>query len=96
MFRNEGSFVEGLLVEANTDTKKNFIQHFNLPLLLERTLTEYYVDNLEIKQIAYNHRVDERTVKRWKKAALETAEVHFKHSLLCHFNDTSKPLTDRC
>lgn len=94
MFRNERSFIESLLVEGNTNTKKNFIQHFNLPLLLERTLTEYYVDDLEIKQIAYNHGVDDRTVKRWKKAALETAEVHFKHSLLCHFNDTSRPLTD--
>lgn len=94
MFRNEGSFVEGLLVEANTDTKKNFIQHFNLPLLLERTLTEYYVEGLKIKQIAGRHSTDDRQVKRWKKAALELAEVHFRNSLLCHFNVTSQPLTD--
>lgn len=94
MFRNERSFIESLLIESNTDTKKNFIKHFNLPLLLERTLTEYFVEELKIKQIAGRHSVDVRQVKRWKKAALELAEVHFRNSLLCHFNVTSLPLTD--
>lgn len=92
MFRNEKCFIESLLVESNIDTKRNFIKRFNLPLLLERTLTEYYVDGLKIKQIAYNHSVDERTVKSWKATALEKAEEHFKHFLLVHFNTTSGSL----
>lgn len=94
MLRDARSFVESLLMEANTTTIKNAIKAFNLPLLLERTLTEVYVEGLEIKQIADRHCVDDRTVKRWKKAAIDTAEIHFKNYMLCHFNATSEPLTD--
>ena len=94
MLKEARNFVEGLLEEANATTIKNAIRVFNLPVLLERTLTEIYIDGLEIKQIAGNHHVDERTVKRWKKAAIDTAEIHFKNYMLCHFNVTSEPLTD--
>lgn len=94
MLKEARNFVESLLSEANTTTIKNAIRVFNLPVLLERTLTEFYVEGLEIKQIAYRHNVDERTVKRWKKAAIDTAEIHFKNYMLCHFNDTLEPLTD--
>ena len=94
MVREARSFVESLLEEGNTTTIKNALKAFNLPLLLERTLTEVYVEGLEIKQIADRHCVDDRTVKRWKKAAIDTAEIHFKNYMLCHFNATSEPLTD--
>lgn len=95
MLKEARSFVEGLLEEANATTIKNAIKVFNLPVLLERTLTEIYVEGLEIKQIAGRYNVDDRTVKRWKKAAIDTAEIHFKNYMLCHFNVTSEPLTDR-
>jgi DNA-binding NarL/FixJ family response regulator len=94
MLKEARSFVESLLEESNTNTIKNALRAFNLPLLLERTLTEIYVEGLEIKQIAGRYNVDERTVKRWKKAAIDTAEVHFKNYMLCHFNVPSEPLTD--
>jgi DNA-directed RNA polymerase specialized sigma24 family protein len=94
MLKEARSFVESLLEESNTNTIKNALRAFNLPLLLERTLTEIYVEGLEIKQIAAKHNVDERTVKRWKKAAIDTAEIHFKNYMLCHFNVPSQPLTD--
>lgn len=94
MLKEARNFVESLLEEANATTIKNAIRVFNLPILLERTLTEIYIDGLEIKQIAGKHNVDERTVKRWKKAAIDTAEIHFKNYMLCHFNVTSEPLTD--
>jgi DNA-directed RNA polymerase specialized sigma24 family protein len=94
MLKEARSFVESLLEESNTNTIKNALRAFNLPLLLERTLTEVYVEGLEIKQIAAKHNVDERTVKRWKKAAIDTAEIHFKNYMLCHFNVPSQPLTD--
>lgn len=94
MLKEARSFVESLLEESNTNTIKNALRAFNLPVLLERTLTEVYVEGLEIKQIAARYNVDERTVKRWKKAAIDTAEVHFKNYMLCHFNVPSQPLTD--
>jgi DNA-binding NarL/FixJ family response regulator len=94
MLKEARSFVESLLEESNTNTIKNALRAFNLPLLLERTLTEIYVEGLEIKQIAGRYNVDERTVKRWKKAAIDTAEVHFKNYMLCHFNVPSEPLTN--
>lgn len=94
MLREARNFVESLLSEANTSTIKNAIRVFNLPVLLERTLTEIYVEGLGVKQIADRHSVDDRTVKRWKKAAIDTAEIHFKNYMLCHFNDTSEPLPD--
>lgn len=94
MLKEVKNFVESLLLEANTATIKNAIRAFNLPVLLERTLTETYVEGLSIKQIAGRHRVDDRTVKRWKKAAIDTAEIHFKNYMLCHFNVPSEPLTD--
>lgn len=94
MIKEARSFVESLLEESNTNTIKNALRAFNLPVLLERTLTEIYVEGLEIKQIAGRYNVDERTVKRWKKAAIDTAEVHFKNYMLCHFNVPSEPLTD--
>jgi DNA-directed RNA polymerase specialized sigma24 family protein len=94
MIKEARSFVESLLEESNTNTIKNALRAFNLPVLLERTLTEIYVEGLEIKQIAAKHNVDERTVKRWKKAAIDTAEIHFKNYMLCHFNVPSQPLTD--
>ena len=94
MLKEARSFVESLLEESNTNTIKNALRAFNLPVLLERTLTEVYVEGLEIKQIAARYNVDDRTVKRWKKAALDTAEIHFKNYMLCHFNVTSEPLTD--
>jgi DNA-directed RNA polymerase specialized sigma24 family protein len=94
MLKEARSFVESLLEESNTNTIKNALRAFNLPVLLERTLTEVYVEGLEIKQIAARYNVDDRTVKRWKKAAIDTAEVHFKNYMLCHFNVPSQPLTD--
>ena len=94
MLKEARNFVEGLLEEANTATIKNAIRVFNLPVLLERTLTEIYVEGLEIKQIAGRYSVDERTVKRWKKAAIDTAEIHFKNYMLCHFNVPTEPLTN--
>ena len=94
MLKEARSFVESLLEESNTNTIKNALRAFNLPVLLERTLTEVYVEGLEIKQIAAKHNVDERTVKRWKKAAIDTAEIHFKNYMLCHFNVPSEPLTN--
>ena len=94
MLKEARSFVESLLEESNTNTIKNALRAFNLPVLLERTLTEIYVEGLEIKQIAGRYNVDDRTVKRWKKAAIDTAEVHFKNYMLCHFNVPSEPLTD--
>ena len=94
MLKEARNFVESLLSEANTTTIKNALKAFNLPVLLERTLTEVYVEGLEIKQIAAKHNVDERTVKRWKKAAIDTAEIHFKNYMLCHFNVPSEPLTN--
>lgn len=94
MLKEARNFVESLLSEANTTTIKNALKAFNLPVLLERTLTEVYVEGLEIKQIAARHNVDDRTVKRWKKAAIDTAEIHFKNYMLCHFNVPSEPLTD--
>jgi hypothetical protein len=95
MLREARNFVESLLIEGNTTTITNAIRVFNLPVLLERTLTEIYIEGLEIKQIAVKHHVDDRTVKRWKKAAIDTAEVHFKNYMLCHFNATTGPLTDK-
>lgn len=94
MLKEARSFVESLLEESNTNTIKNALRAFNLPVLLERTLTEVYVEGLEIKQIAAKHNVDARTVKRWKKAAIDTAEIHFKNYMLCHFNVPSEPLTN--
>lgn len=94
MLKEARSFVESLLEESNTNTIKNALRAFNLPVLLERTLTEVYVEGLEIKQIAARYKVDDRTVKRWKKAAIDTAEIHFKNYMLCHFNVPSEPLTD--
>lgn len=94
MLKETRNFVESLLTEGNRATVRNAIRVFNLPVLLERTLTEIFVEGLEIKQIADRHHVDDRTVKRWKKAAIDTAEVHFKNYMLCHFNVTSEPLTD--
>ena len=94
MLKEARSFVESLLEESNTNTIKNALRAFNLPVLLERTLTEVYVEGLEIKQIAARYNVDDRTVKRWKKAAIDTAEIHFKNYMLCHFNAPSQPLTD--
>lgn len=94
MLKEARSFVESLLEESNTNTIKNALKAFNLPVLLERTLTEVYVEGLEIKQIAARYNVDDRTVKRWKKAAIDTAEVHFKNYMLCHFNVPSEPLTN--
>ena len=94
MLKEARNFVESLLTEGNQTTVKNAIRVFNLPVLLERTLTEIFVEGLEIKQIADRHHVDDRTVKRWKKAAIDTAEIHFKNYMLCHFNVTSEPLTD--
>ena len=94
MLKEARSFVESLLEESNTNTIKNALRAFNLPVLLERTLTEVYVEGLEIKQIAARYNVDDRTVKRWKKAAIDTAEIHFKNYMLCHFNAPSEPLTD--
>lgn len=94
MIKEARSFVESLLEESNTNTIKNALRAFNLPVLLERTLTEVYIEGLEIKQIAARYNVDDRTVKRWKKAAIDTAEVHFRNYMLCHFNVPSQPLTD--
>ena len=94
MLKEARSFVESLLEESNTNTIKNALRAFNLPVLLERTLTEIYVEGLEIKQIAGRYNVDDRTVKRWKKAAIDTAEIHFKNYMLCHFNVPSEPLTN--
>lgn len=92
MLGSEKSFIEGLLEECNNTTRYNVIKYLNLPELLERTLIDYYIEDLQIKQIAYKYNVDDRTVKRWKKSAIELATKHFKQSMLCHFNDTSVSL----
>ena len=94
MFRNDKSFVESLSLESNKETRQACIRYFDLPVLLERTLIEYFVEDLEIKQIADKHGADDRTVKRWKKAAIEIASEHLKQNLRCHFNVPSAPLTD--
>lgn len=92
MLGNKRNFIECLLEECNNDTRYNVIKYLNLPTVLERTLIDYYIEDLEIKQIAFKYNVDDRTVKRWKKSAIELATEHFKQSMLCHFNSTSLSL----
>ena len=82
MFRNERKFIKELLTESDKETIKALIASFKLPLLLSKTLTELYVDGLEIKQIAYNNNVDDRTIKRYHAKALDLCEERAKAKLL--------------
>lgn len=82
MFRNERKFIKELLTESDKDTVTRLIDSFKLPVLLRRTLIEMYVDDLEIKQIAFNRNVDERTVKRQHAKALDLCEERAKARLL--------------
>lgn len=88
MLKSERSFIESVLSESNSSTRENFIKYCNLPFIFERTLLEYYVEGIIIKEIAARHYVDDRTAKRWKKDALNLAEEHFKSNIRCHFNTT--------
>ena len=94
MFRNDRTFIKGLLTESSAETVAGLIKYFNLPILLERTLTELYVEGLEIKEIAYNHTIDERTVKRYHAKALDLAEARIKMSLKSHFSTITEPTSD--
>lgn len=82
MFRNERKFIKELLTESDKDTVTRLIDSFKLPVLLRRTLIEMYVDDLEIKQIAFDRNVDERTVKRQHAKALDLCEERAKARLL--------------
>lgn len=82
MFRNERKFIKELLTESDKDTVTRLIDSFKLPLLLRRTLIEMYVDGLEIKQIAFNRNVDDRTIKRQHAKALDLCEERAKARLL--------------
>lgn len=81
MFGSELDFIDGLLTDSSVETTVAIIKDFDLPVLLERTLTETYVKGLEIKEIAHLHNVDDRTVKRWKKEALKSAVYRTKEKL---------------
>lgn len=82
MFRNERKFIKELLTESDKDTVTQLIDSFKLPVLLRRTLIEMYVDGLEIKQIAFDRNVDERTIKRQHAKALDLCEERAKARLL--------------
>lgn len=82
MFRNERKFIKELLTESDKDTVTRLIDSFKLPVLLRRTLIEMYVDGLEIKQIAFDRNVDERTIKRQHAKALDLCEERAKARLL--------------
>lgn len=82
MFRNERKFIKELLTESDKDTVTRLIDSFKLPVLLRRTLIEMYVDGLEIKQIAFDRNVDERTIKRQHAKALDLCEERVKARLL--------------
>lgn len=82
MFRNERKFIKELLTESDKDTVIRLIDSFKLPLLLRRTLIEMYVDGLEIKQIAFDRCVDDRTIKRQHAKALDLCEERAKARLL--------------
>lgn len=66
MFKTDRTFIKGLLTESSKETVSSLIKYFDLPILLERTLTELYVEGLCIKEIA-----DERTIKRYHTKALD-------------------------
>lgn len=82
MFRNERKFIKELLTESDKETIKSLIDSFKLPVLLNKTLIEMYVDGLEIKQIAYERNVDDRTIKRQHAKALDLCEERAKARLL--------------
>ena len=82
MFRNERKFIKELLTESDKDTVTRLIDSFKLPVLLRRTLIEMYVDGLEIKQVAFDRNVDERTIKRQHAKALDLCEERAKARLL--------------
>lgn len=52
MFKTDRTFIKGLLTESSKETVSSLIKYFDLPILLERTLTELYVEGLCIKEIA--------------------------------------------
>lgn len=76
MFKTDRTFIKGLLTESSKETVSSLIKYFDLPILLERTLTELYVEGLCIKKIAYKYNVDERTIKRYHTKALDLAEAN--------------------
>lgn len=82
MFRNERKFIKELLTESDEETTRSLIDSFKLPVLLNKTLIEMYVDGLEIKQIAYERNVDDRTIKRQHAKALDLCEERAKNRLL--------------
>ena len=75
MWKIDRTFIKELLTESSKDTVRSLIKYFDLPELLERTLTEIYVDGLKIKEVSYNHNVDERTIKRYHSKALDIAKA---------------------
>ena len=82
MFRNERRFIKELLTESDKETVQSLIDSFRLPLLLKDTLIDIYVNGLEIKQIAYNKNVDDRSIKRYHAKALDLCEERVKARLL--------------
>ena len=78
MFKTDRTFIKGLLTESSKETVSSLIKYFDLPILLERTLTELYVEGLCIKEIAYKYNVDERTIKRYHTKALDLTEANVK------------------
>ena len=78
MWKIDRTFIKELLTESSKDTVRSLIKYFDLPELLERTLTKIYVDGLKIKEVSYNHNVDERTIKRYHSKALDIAEATVK------------------
>ena len=65
MWNTRKDFILRMLTESSKETVASFIKDCDLPLLLERTLTERYIEDLGEKQQADRHNVDERTVRRW-------------------------------
>lgn len=88
MFRSDRSFVKTLFTESGKDTTILLIKYCDIPQDLENILIDIYAEGLELKEIAYNISVDERTVKRYHARALELAEKSLmskiKLSLLSH------------
>lgn len=85
MFREDRRFIKGLLTESSKGTVASLIKSFDLPPVLHNILFAIYVEGLEIKQIAYNLQIDDRTVKARHAKALDAAEDRCKELLRHHF-----------
>lgn len=44
MWKTDRTFIKELLTESSKDTVRSLIKYFDLPELLERTLTEIYIE----------------------------------------------------